>query len=125
MTIYTVSDTKNKFTIYHDEALINKTLICVLSIGVNFMNSTIPDILNIHCDQIDMSQRLMNGKRSDILIQLINSNEKNQVSFNSNHKQFIEMIPKEYLPHLSFRIADNNGKLVDNIKSVSIDIEII
>ena len=103
MTIYTISNTSNAFTIFHDEALINKTLICVLSIGINFRNST----------------------RSDILIQLINSKEKYQISFNSNHKQFIEMIHKEYLTHLSFRIADKDGKLLDNIKSVSIDIEII
>ena len=58
MTIYTVSDTKNKFTIYHDEVLMNKTVICLLSLSIDFNDAkSIPEVINIHCDEIDSSKR--------------------------------------------------------------------
>ena len=125
MTIYTVSDTKNKFTIYHDEVLMYKTMICLLSISVDFNNSkSIPEVINIRCDEIDSSKRFFNGKRSTLLIQVIN-NKKDVISFNSNHKQYIELLSKDHLPSLTFRITGKDGVLLDELKSIQMDIEIV
>ena len=66
-------------------------MICLLSISLNFTDQTIPEVVNVHCKEIDTNQRLLNGKRSDLLIQIINS-KKDNISYNSDHKQFIELI---------------------------------
>ena len=125
MTIYTVSSSKNEFRIYHDEVLMYKTMICLLSISVEFNNAkSIPEVVNISCDEIDSSKRFFNGKRSALLIQVIN-NKKDVISFNSNHKQYIELLSKDHLPSLTFKVTDKNGVLLDELKSIQMDIEIV
>ena len=125
MTIYTVSDTKNEFTIYHDEVMLYKTVICLLSLSIDFNDAkSLPEVINIHCDEIDSSKRFFNGKRSTLLVQVIN-NKKDVVSFNSNHKQYIELLSKGHLPSLTFRITGKDGLLLDELKSVQMDIEIV
>ena len=124
MTIYTVSEKSNEFTIYNDEALLSRRLIYVLSVSITFTTNDIPDTSSIYCSEINLNKRLFNGKRSNLLIQIIN-NQKHQISFNANHKQFIDLISKDYLSSLSFRITNDKGMPVANIKSVDMDIEII
>ena len=63
-------------------------------------------------------------RRSDLLIQIINSNKDN-ISYNSDHKQYIELISKDYLSNLTFSITDENDALLDNLKSVQMDLELI
>ena len=124
MTIYTVSNTNSSFTIYHDDIMVFKRMICLLSISLNFKDQTIPEVVNVHCNGIDTNQRLLNGKRSDLLIQVINS-KKDNISYNSNHKQFIELISKDYLSNLTFILTSESGELLDNLKSVQMDLELI
>ena len=62
----------------------NKNYDCLLSISVDFNNTkSIPEVVNISCGEIDSSKRFFNGKRSTLLIQVIN-NKKDAISFNSN-----------------------------------------
>ena len=59
MTIYTVSNTNSVFTIYNDDIMLFKRMICLLSISLNFKDHTIPAVVNVHCNEIDTSQRLL------------------------------------------------------------------
>ena len=124
MTIYTVSETKNKFIIYSDDSLILKRKICLLCISLGFNNDSIPEVVNVHCSEIDTRQRLLNGKRSDMLIQIIDE-KKNNISYNPVHKQFIELISKDCITSLTFSFTGEDGVLLDNLKSVKMDLEVI
>ena len=105
--------------------LMYKTMICLLSISVDFNDAkSIPEVVNIHCDEIDSSKRFLMERDPLYLVQVIN-NKKDVISFNSNHKQYIELLSKDHLPSLTFRVTDKNGVLLDELKSIQMDIEIV